>query len=563
MSWTLELLETMREHFAQENWQALNAGIAYESALKGEHPELSHFKVVAMSRLEQERCTDAFLKLVKARLVHQAHRGLYLQLQADTLMQMERFAEAISPIQKLCALYEGNPHLYERLVVCADKLGDQDLFHQALGRYRYSLAVQEAQKLDFAAAANLLWESVQRVGHDQRAPWLLAKSLSYCREYEKAEQIWQLGWQELDDGDPLREDIQRDRLQQALRTGKTELTQELAEQLLDHHADDVEALRSLALVREQEGELLSAIGLYHRILEHYPYDVLASLKAIFLANQMVEHQQAGLTPLDDGSRILIAKVFVHAGYDAAAMAMLEAVKRASPCYREAKLLQVERIMVAREYERALELLEIELAESEEDDMFLAMAAESQCCLGNYAVAEALADRASWIDYDNKRAQFWLAESRYQQFNSGIEMDTEQLLNIINSYEDYGDHNPGDGFPYMRIADLYLCMGDYWQIEANINEARDRGHISSRASYLMGRYWQFKKRYEAAVKEYSYAIELNDGQGYFSVWVQRAECYLELGKHAEARQDLMGLMQQWPDHEAVVALKARILELCVD
>ena len=548
MSFTAELLLEMRRCFENNDWDTLNQKIAYEDALAGCHRELSHFKTVAMFNTDELRRSADFVALLTARL--RFNKRHYLQMLVDTLMDMERFDDALPYARELCAMYQNSAGVYQRLAACAEKLGDEKLHKYAVGKYCYCSAVSDIKNLDFAAAANHLWGSVQSGEHDSRGPWLLGKALLFCGEHEKAGEIWQVGLDLLVAEDPIRQDIKHDQLSQAMRLGRFDRAQELIDDLFGLDHNDLEAMRALAIVYERAGQPLSAIRLYHAILELYPFDVPASLKAIHLASMMFEHYQQGLSPIDDESRILVAKVLQHAGYHTAATSMLDSVTGDSPVFRDARLMIIEHFIDSSEFEKALNILQPLMDSQPEDDMYLTMAAQCHCYLGSYTVAEELADRASWINFDNKQAQYWLAESRYWQCNIGTDMTEEQLLEVINSYEDYAYHNPADGLAHERIADVYNILQRYPEVEQNITAARDRGHTSPRASYLLGAYYQSQRNFSAAIKEYDYAIELNGGVGFFAPLIDRAKCYFELGGIERAQSEALKILEDWPgDAEA--------------
>ncbi len=553
MSQTLASIEQMQQYLKDQQWEALNELITYDDALNDVRHEQCHFKLVAMFNLDHLRITEDFLRLLQARKNLSDNDPQYLYMLADTLMDRAQYAEAIPIIQDLSSIYQDNPYLYERLLVCAKSLNDDGLFVAALGKYRYSMAVQKMQELDFAEVANQLWESVQSEQYDARAPWLLGRALSYCGEYTEAENVWRKGWSDPEVDDSMRFDILQDRLQKVLGEGGSEEILFAIDQILELDKDDLEALRALAVVQERDGELLTALSVYQRLLDRYPWDISASLKTVYLANHLFEYHQSGMTLIDDESKLLVCRVLFHAGYESAALTLLEGIEQSASCFRQARVMMIEHLISNNEFDQALALLQPLLVDFAQDDELMALAAQSHCEKNDYQMAAELAGKAFEINVDNKRARFWWADSFYWQCNTGTPMSTGQLMDVISAYKEYADYNQTDGLPYIRVAEVYRIMKQYEPIQQYITLARDRGFLNPRVGYLMGLYYQSKQDYPAAIKEYNYAFEVNSGGVFLEALLARARCYFEAGELALAQEDLELLNERWPENEEVVAL----------
>lgn len=549
MSITIDKVVHWRQLFKEQSWVQLDASIPLADAMKGAFPDVSHFKVMAMANIEEQRKSDAFVDLLKARMRHLEHKPLYMTMLVDALMDLHRFAEAVEALMELRAIYPDSPKLFEQMVHCAEQLGRDDLLEYAQGRFELSIGKELSKRFRFEDAVRYLKAANERNQADPRCGWLLGQALTMAGDYKSAAVC--LSQQ------PAGTENQRDvilmQLEVALRTRNIATAKSIAEELLKENPAQIESLRALALVQEWTGDLLGAVATYHAIIKQYPFDVVASLKAIHIARHLVVSQVGNVVPFSDNQRITIACVLMDGGYEESGLEMLRAVKRSSNHYERARLLEIDHLIKHSHYENALKLLDSELKSAPESDEYLARAAQCHCLLGNYKRAEFLASKAADINYNNIDNLFWLAESQHLQCANGTVMTTEQLRWVISMYNSYAKHYPRDGYPLFRIANTHYIMKQYHLIKDCIDEARYRGYKNPRASYLMGKYWQDDGNLKEAIKEFTHAIELDATGKFYRAYYERAQTALMERNLPLAMQDARHLLSLWPDDKDALEL----------
>lgn len=545
----LERLTRLRALYSQKDWLALGSSISLDEAMAGVHHEICHFKIMAMAHQDELRLSQDFIDLLDARKVHLEHRTTYLRLKTDTLMDMGRFQDAIVPLQQLIDLYPDNPHLYHRLCICAEKLGQTERLRHAEAQFNFCAGKDLHRHFRFPDATNYLRKAYDTAPSDNTA-WLLAQSLMFINEIEESQSLTA----QIDEHCPFYQDILELRLELAIKRRQPEVLDAIAIELLTIESEHCGALHALALSKEWQHDLLGAIELYHRVLQHYPYDIVATLKAIHIAHHLVDAEYNNLSPFSDHQRITIATVFFDAGYAQAGESLLSAVPRASTEFKRARLLQIDQHLQNERYEAALEILEYELKSHPDDDDYLTRAAECHCHFKHYSTALRLARKAEDLNWENWRNHFWIAESQFLDFFASNEMrTTDELLDIVNAYRAYTHGYPNDGFPYLRMAEIYFCMKQYDEIKDLITEAWDRGHTSPRAAYLMGWYFRDCEQFDSAIQQYTDAIQLHAPDIYYQAHLERATVALHCGQIELASEDVSILLNTWPDDEAALAL----------
>ena len=546
----IERLDELRELWRDKSYQELNELISYEEAFAGIHPEICHYKVMAMSNIDEARLTEQFLELLNARSGHKAVADLYLQIRCDTLLDMERWEEAKPPLQSLINKQANNPYLYQRLGYIASKLGDQTLEHTALLQYHAAMGRSLLEDFNLKPAIEHLAHAQQSAPEDERIKWYLGSALAHAYRFEESDFYLST----FDSSSPLYTIIRETRLRAHLLQNKLDIAAQLIDDLLYDDENNIAALHGRAWLLTKQGEAFAAAEHNRQILTKYPFDVVANLRAVYLASSILNNIDHTYSILNDEQRFRLAQLFCDAGYSEGGLKLLEGLSPQSTLAERSLHIRANLLIDQKQYDESIELLNEALQSSIEDANLMTSLAKALCLTKDYSQAEVWAKRAIDLDWQQWESYYWLAESRLRQFESGnADYTASEMEDIQSDFQNYADKFPTKSIVYLRMAEIELYLDRQSSIDSYIDQARLNGHVSPRACYVMAQYHQHFQCWDEALKEYQEGIDLHNGQPYWEAYRERIILYAQLGRKKDAHRDLLVLNQHWPNAPGVQKL----------
>ncbi|MVF11878.1 tetratricopeptide repeat protein [Ketobacter sp. MCCC 1A13808] len=542
-----EWMQQLRSLVEQKRWVAVNDQIAYQYALAGENPEATHYKIIAMVHIDEQRASRAFIDLVSARLEYVNNDASYLNMLADACMELEQFSDAIGYLNQLIHTYPENAYLHEKLVTVAEKAGDDALARVARTRFSFYAGKSLLAQREFERSAFYLDHTLHDPDHDVRAPLFIACCYRQLNQTDDA--LRTLKYYSADSD--LYLDALETKLQIAIDEQDIELIRSLSAELAGMDENNISALRATAFVHEWIGETYQSLETYYRILQLYPYDVLATLKVTQLAQQFVNHATTGVVPVTTSQRIKVAKIMLNAGYEEAALQFVGSVASSDPQYLDCLFLQANHLIKQYEFKQALALLEAAFDNHTQNVELISLIAQCLRKLGHYERAIELALKGAELDPDHIMNQFWMAESLYDLLWYGHRELTENETQFtFRFYRFYATQQPRDGQPHQRLATLHYLQGSLREMRPYLDKAKDLGSYNYIVAFLYGFYELRHGSKEEALSYYSDSINLSADTPFFLAHLERAKLFIKEQAFEMAQQDIEVLQNGWPGNQRV-------------
>ncbi|WP_308364156.1 MULTISPECIES: tetratricopeptide repeat protein [unclassified Microbulbifer] len=545
----LDVSELLERLYEEKKWSELDEKISERDLAEYKDDiTLFRYKLIAMANIEGRNTCDELIRIAEIAL-NIKKETLFYNILADAHIARENPNLAINILNSWKSIDPENPNIFQLLFYCHKQLNDeQGMTHAALYFHFFSGKALQAS-LNFEASCEHLYNTCKMAPKFDYAAYLYAQGLMFSGKPLRATEVAAT----VSDESPF-------------SLGKMEIMARLAsfqsvpdvvdghiESILDIDASNPVALRCRAKAAEDRKDIMSAIAAYQKIVEFYPFDVLASLKIVQLSMAIVENISIGMTILDS-EKLRLSEILFHAGQSDAGSILLEGISPKSESYLDARIALANNYINSQNFIEALEVIRVTDDSTRMHTTLLQLEAESLFQLNRHEEAAQISQNSLEIDPDNLRCHFLLGASLIKINES----NTRNLAKVEGSIRPllgtYIDRTPNDGLPHVYLAQLTYSLGQADGIPNQIRLARGKGHLSPLGSYLMGQYNLSVGDFSAALAEFTDAVDLSGRNIYYEAQIARAELNHKLGNMQRALDDVEEILTHWPNNQRAGALR---------
>lgn len=542
-------LPLLRDLMQQKEWLKIDACIDSDS-LSPDLVEAAYYKIVALLNLTDKRHGVELQQLLQQQIDFGNNVLLYQKLLTDILLETCQYERAMSLLLSLPKQAQQGAEYYHKLIICAKAMSNKNILSFAIQQYHYSVSIELTQAGKHEQANRFLNEIVHTEPENQYYRWLLATNLQLLGKHGAVVEVAQSL-----DGDFVEESL-RLKLQTAYSTAQADQIELQAKALLDIVANDIQALHALAAVASMQNNTLEALRQYQLILELYPFDVLASLKSIFLSKQLAQRPLTALRDIyNDEECLLLSKALFNAGYKEYALSIVEECCFVEQPPQEALLLTadfcaqmygeiaafnflqehmqkwLEWPKVSFEYARyGIEVIDnTDKEKSYNKNKQEYFRDEVLSCLRQ--VMPGLNSDEQII------ARYLMQEARYHLTRNFIYLAVEEYSSAEDDYLAYAALISRDGTAYNRLAQLKLAADDLVAAQEYVVLAKQRHQYCFFLHFVSAKYYNHCSQWDEAIKQATDGINMYAVGHYVFLHIERCIAATQLGNTDLAQIDL--------------------------
>ncbi|MFD1215810.1 tetratricopeptide repeat protein [Microbulbifer celer] len=541
--------EELDKLFDEKDWAALDGKIPEEELADFEsNAVLFRYKIIAMANIEARRSSDNLIRLTERALTI-SQEPLFYNILADAHIARENLTAAIDVLNTWKSIEPENPTIFRLFFRCYQQLkDDQQMAHAAISFHFYSGKHLQAS-LNFEASCEHFYNTYKMAPDFDYATYLYAQSLFLSNEPTTASEVAR----KIPDNSTFSLKKSEILARSASCLSKFEDGGEHIKAILESDSSNAVALRCRASIAETRNDLVSAIDIYQKILEVYPFDVLANLKIVQLSMMVAKNGSAGIAILDS-QKIKLSEILFHAGEGAAGSMLIEGISPKSENYFSARIALAKHYIGSQNFIKALESINATDISSRTHAAMLQLEAECLFQLNHYKDAAQVSRDALESDPENNRCHFLFGASLIKSCERNANSMAEIEDRVRSSLDTYIGATPNDGLPHIYLAQLAYTLGRIDDIPDQIHLARGKGSVSPLGSYLMGQYNLSIGENSIALDEFSDAVDLSGRNIYYDAQIARAELSQKLGSLQAALDDVNEILARWPGNERASALQ---------
>lgn len=556
-------LPLLRVLMQQKEWLKIDAYVDTES-LSPELAEAAYYKIVALHNLPDKRHSVELQQLLQQQIDFGNNVALYQKLLTDILLETSQYQRAMSVLLSMPRQEQQGSEYFYKLVTCAKALSNKDILAYAVQQYHYFISIELTQAGKHEQATPFLNEIVSTEPENQYYRWLFATNLQLLGKHETVMEVAQSL-----SGD-FTEAALRLKLQTACSTTQPDQIEKHAKALLNLVADDIQALHALASAEFMQSNALEALRQYQVILALYPFDVLASLKSIFLSKQLAQRPITALRETyNDEECLLLSKALFNAGYKEYALSIVEERCSVEHPHPEALLLtadfcaqmygDIEAFNFLQEHmakwlrwpkmsfqfaRYGIEVIDnIDKKQSYNKNLPEYFRDEVLSCLRQ--VMPGLNSEEQIV------ARYLMQEARYHLTRNFIYLAVDEYPSAEDDYLAYADLISRDGVAYMRLAQLKMTADDLAAAQEYVVLAKQRHQYCFFLHFISAKYYNHCSKWSEAIKQATDGINMYATGHYVFLHIERCIAATQLGNSELAQMDL-DIIASFPDHASTHA-----------
>ena len=556
-------LPLLRGLVQQKAWLKIDAYVASDS-LSADLAEAAYYKIVALVNLTDKRHSVELQQLLQQQIEFGNNVVLYQKLLTDILLETSQYERAMSLLLSLPKQEQQGAEYFHKLIICAKALSKKDILAFAIQHYHYFVAIEFTQAGKHDQASKFLQEIVTTEPENQYYRWLLATNLQLLGKHGSMIEVAQSL-----DGDFVEESL-RLKLQTACSTIQPDQIEKHAKALLDIVADDIQALHALAAAASMQNNTLEALRQYQVILELYPFDVLASLKSIFLSKQLTQRPITALRETyNEQECLLLSKALFNAGYKEYALSIVEERCSVEHPHPEALLLtadfcaqmygDIEAFNFLQEHQAkwlqwpkvsfkfaryGIEVIDnIDKKKSYNKNLPEYYRDEVLSCLRQ--MMPGLNSEEQIV------ARYLMQEARYHLTRNFVYLAVEEYPAAEADYLAYAGLVSRDGMAYQRLAQLKLAVDDLAAAQEYVLLAKQRHQYCFFLHFISAKYYNYCCEWQEAIKQANDGINMYATGHYVFLHMERCIAATQLGNTDLAQMDLE-ILSGFANHSATYA-----------
>lgn len=542
-----ELSEKLESLHQQENWPELDVVLTRERLIAERNPNWYLYKLTAMSNIETRRASEEIVQIAEEAVGFWQEAPFFCFL-VDALITRGEHDDAILALKTWRDIEPENPEIQIRLASCYQKSEDNDGLANAIFHFHLYSGKAKQRALSFSESIDNLNQCHQMAPELDYVSYLYAQGLLYSMQHAAAIEIAN----KVTHTSTIKPAAKELAMRALFMDGDIQSAVDAAKSRLTDDPKNLVAFRILIRATEAHGDVLESISWCRKVLEIYPFDVLANLKLTQLTKTLVEGNYATLACTDE-QKITLAEYLLRSGYSQAGLQLLMEISEKSGVYTNARTIVGQYKIANRKYSEALEILSNTQIVSAKDNPLKQLIAECLYNLGRHSEAAEVAEQNLADNPLHHRSNFLLSVCLLQIHRNNRDRISEYENKIRSGLKSYAEHHDSDGAPYLHLADLDYILDDINSIHGLISLARTKGHRSPFASLLMGRYYSAHCENEAALTEFNDAVELCSHAPYRAALIARAELLLNMEQFDKAKYDLELVLHHWPNDSRAKSL----------
>lgn len=542
-----ELSEKLESLHQQENWPELDVVLTRERLIADRNPNWYLYKLTAMSNIETRRASEEIVQIAEEAVGFWQEAPFFCFL-VDALITRGEHDDAILALKTWRDIEPENPEIQIRLASCYQKSEDNDGLANAIFHFHLYSGKAKQRALSFSESIDNLNQCHQMAPELDYVSYLYAQGLLYSMQHAAAIEIAN----KVTHTSTIKPAAKELAMRALFMDGDIQSAVDAAKSRLTDDPKNLVAFRILIRATEAHGDVLESISWCRKVLEIYPFDVLANLKLTQLTKTLVEGNYATLACTDE-QKITLAEYLLRSGYSQAGLQLLTDIPENSETYSNARAIAAQYKIANSKYSEALEILNNTQIISVKGNILKQLTAECLYNLGRYTEAANIAEQDLTENPLHHRSNFLLSVCLLQIHRNDRARISENEDRIRSGLKTYAIHHDSDGTPYLHLADLAYLLDDINNIHDFISLARTKGHRSPFASLLMGRYYSARLENEAALMEFNDAVELCSHAPYYAALIARAEILLNMEKFDRAKCDLELVLHHWPNDSRAQSL----------
>lgn len=556
-------LPLLRDLAQQKQWLKIDAYV--DSAnLSADLAEATYYKIVALLNLTEKRHGVELQQLLLQQIEFGNNVLLYQKLLTDILLETAQYERAMSLLLSLPKQEQQGAEYFHKLIICAKALSKKDILAFAIQQYHYSVSIELTQAGKHEQANRFLNEIVHTEPENQYYRWLLATNFQLLGKHGSVIEVAQSL-----DGDFVEESL-RLQLQTAYSTTQPDQIQKHAKALLAIVADDIQALHALAAAASMQNNTLEALRQYQVILELYPFDVLASLKSIFLSKQLAQRPLTALRETyNEEECLLLSKALFNAGYKEYALSIVEERCVVEQPQQEALLLtadfraqmygDIEAFNFLHEHKKKwLKWPKVSFEYARYGIEVIDNIDKENSCnknLPEYFRDEVLSCLHQVMPDLNREeqivARYLIQEARYHLTRNFIYLATDEYSSAENDYLAYAGLVSRDGMAYKRLAQLKLAADDVTAAQEYVVLAKQRHQYCFFLHFVSAKFYNHCSQWDEAIKQATDGINMYATGHYVFLHIERCIAATQLGNTDLAQMDLE-IISTFANHSATYA-----------